>query len=49
LSSGNKNPETKIKILFWKKNPELKNNTFQKKKIWKRNYCVSEMKIQKQK
>jgi len=48
LSFGNKNPEIKIKILFRTKESGIKNNTFQKK-IQKRDYFVSEIKIQKQK
>ena len=32
----------KLKFYFGQKNSDLKNNT-----LWKRNYCVSEMKIQK--
>ena len=32
MSFGNKNPETKIKILFWIKKSRIENNTFRKKK-----------------
>jgi len=45
LSFGNKNPETKFKILFWTKKSGIDKYYILEKEIRKRDYCVSEIKM----